>query len=274
VAEYTCYYSAKNAIAYRGKRNVPAGVRTKAIQVVENVEKAKEAADAIIGGILRATHATSFQVYNTQKDCFRHELTDTYKANRKDKKKPVFYDEIRTYLREVYKSCFVSGIEADDALGIVHTEDQRNDVSSIVCSIDKDLLNVPGRHFSFVKGTFHDVSAEAARKNFMMQMLMGDTADNIGGIPKVGPVKAQKMLEAAPDGKLGPVVKAAYIEHFGEEEGLRMLALNRKLLWILHEPDEKYPFRSSKPLYDSIPISAFTGGNLAPSQENAASAFK
>lgn len=272
VAEYTCYYSAKNAAAYRGKKNIPEGVRTKPIQVVENVQKAKDAVDAIIGGILRATHADSFQVYNTEKACFRHELTDTYKANRKDKRKPVFYEEIRQYLREVYKSCFVSGIEADDALGIVHTEDQRNDVNSIICSIDKDLLNVPGRHFSFVKGTFHDVTPENARMNFMMQMLMGDNADNIEGLPKVGPVKAHKMLEGQE--KLGPVVKQAYIDQWGEEEGMAKLMLNKKLLWILHEPDENIPFRSSKPMYDSIPISAFTGGDVKPSQENAASAFK
>lgn len=273
VAQYTSYYSAKNAIAYRYKRDVPKGVRTKPISILENESKAREAVDSIIGGILRATHADSFQVFVTDKACFRHELTDTYKANRKDKEKPVYYNEIRQYLRDVYKACFVSGIEADDALGIAHTEDQKNDVKSIICSIDKDLLNVPGKHYSFLKGIFVEVTPEAAKRNFMMQMLMGDTADNIAGIPRIGPKKAHSILMDSDKG-MGPTVKQAYIDHFGEEEGLKMLKLNKQLLWILHEPNEKYPFRSTKSLQDSIPITAFTGGDLTPTQENAASAFK
>ena len=270
-AQYAANLHTRTKVAYRYKKDIPPKLRTQPIVILENEQKAKDAMDSAIGGILRATKATSFQIFCTQGKCFRDEIYPEYKGNR-TAEKPVYYDMLREYLKESYKACFVSGIEADDILGIVHMDDQANDVSSVICSIDKDMLTVPGRNYNPRKNEFKDITPAEAKYNFLLQMLIGDTADNIKGIPGVGPKTAEKILAINPD-KQGPMVKNTYIETYGEEEGLRLLKLNNRLLFILRKA-EGYTFRTSRPPFDSLPASAFTAGNLTPTQDNAASAFK
>lgn len=270
VGEYTVYLNEETGYAYRYKKDVPEDVEVKPIKVIEDYNKVEAAMDSLIGGILRGTKAKSFQIYCTTGKCFRHNIYPEYKAHRK-KEKPLFYQSLRDYLLDKYDACFVEGIEADDALGIVHTDDQRNDIDSVICSIDKDLLNVPGTHYNFKKEEFISVSEVQGRHNFMRQMLMGDKADNIEGIPKIGIKTAEKILAVKPY-KVGSCVKQAYEETFGEGASKR-LKLNKNLLWILRDPDIRFPFTSSKSIYDSKPISEFTGGHLTPAQHNHAEAF-
>src|SRR5690606_40069763 len=80
-----------------------------------------------------------------------------------------------------------------------HTRFSR-DWSSDVCSSDlKDLDQIPGRHFNWVTGEDYDVGERAAEFYLMKQMLTGDVADNIPGIPGMGEKKAFALLSETED---------------------------------------------------------------------------
>jgi 5'-3' exonuclease len=81
------------------------------------------------------------------------------------------------------------------------------------------------------------VSEEEAIRWFYMQLLMGDSTDNIPGIPKVGPVKAAKAL-AEFDNELDyyTVCRKGYDEAY--DDGLAALIENARLLWMRRQPHE------------------------------------
>ena len=75
-------------------------------------------------------------------------------------------------------------------------------MSTVICSIDKDLLQVPGLHYNWV----HDrserndtngkvsVSEDVGLRKLYQQVLTGDSTDAILGIRGVGPVTARKII--------------------------------------------------------------------------------
>jgi 5'-3' exonuclease len=72
--------------------------------------------------------------------------------------------------------------------------EQQSWVKDIIVSIDKDFMQVPGWHYNFVKKVKKQVTPEEGLRFFYKQILMGDSADNIKGIHRVGEVTATKML--------------------------------------------------------------------------------
>jgi hypothetical protein len=66
-------------------------------------------------------------------------------------------------------------------------------------SLDKDIDQVAGWHYNFVKKTGYYVTEAEGLFKLYHQILTGDTADNIIGIKGVGPVKANKILEDSAD---------------------------------------------------------------------------
>lgn len=277
VAQYKAYLVPALNIAYRKKSLVPKEMLNTVIpiDIIEDEQKAYDAFDSSIAGILRAVHASEFQVYITQGKCFRHALTDTYKANRKDKVRPIYYDMLRQYAKDKYRACFVDGIEADDAMGIAHTKLNKQGKTSIICSIDKDLLTIPGKVFNDMRNEFYTLSEDAAKYFYLQQMLQGDTADNVKGIPRVGEVKAKKILNVLDDdGKpqWGKNVMVAYQHHFGDDWE-SIFKLNRQLLYIMREESKLRPFKSNRSIYGKQPLSTANELLLSPAQEKSASAF-
>ena len=161
-----------------------------------------------------------------------------YKGNRIDKPKPRHGPKIREYLQERWDAIVSEDEEADDIVGYSHYAMYlRDPQSSCICSVDKDLDMIPGMHYNFVKDESYYVTDEAADRWFYMQLLMGDATDNIPGIPKVGPVKAGKLLapfDSVEDYYL--VCKEAYNDAY--EDGLAALIENARLLWIRRHPHE------------------------------------
>lgn len=115
-----------------------------------------------------------------------------YKGNR-DQPKPAHFKAIRNYLLTKWGAVLSAGEEADDLIGIEATTDK----DCIICSIDKDLKQLPGRHFNFVTKEESTVSVKEASLNFFMQCLTGDATDNIPGVAGIGPVKAKNILDGA-----------------------------------------------------------------------------
>lgn len=129
----------------------------------------------------------SYRIFLTGEDNFRKQIYPEYKANR-TKPKPRHLQFLREFLKEKWEAEEERGLEADDLLGINQTED------TIILSIDKDLLQVPGEHYNFVKKEFNIVSPIEGIQSFYRQLLIGDRSDNIFGVAGVGPVKANKLI--------------------------------------------------------------------------------
>lgn len=188
-------------------------------------------AEDLVDQILVNTEATEYRLFLTGKDNFRYTLYPEYKANRRDKEKPFWLEGIRQYLKANFNAEVIDGQEADDALGIAQTDD------TIICSIDKDLLMIPGKHYNFVKDEFVTIDKDQAMRNFYMQCLTGDRSDNIKGIDGIGPKKAEKILVGCvTEQELFNAVREAYSN---DEEFI----MNGRVLWIRRQENEDWKDR-------------------------------
>jgi DNA polymerase I len=184
---------------------------------------------------LAAVGATEYQVWLSDKreNNFRRLIMPEYKANRKQPD-PLHLADVKAHLIDKWGASVTLGQEADDALGI--EQSKREFGSTIICSIDKDLKQVPGRHYNFVRQEFDDVSPVEGLRWFYKQMLIGDTSDNIKGVDRIGPVKAGKLLDHVEDEwEMYERVSAAY----GSQDQERML-MNGKVLWIRQKENQTW----------------------------------
>lgn len=197
--------------------------------------------NAYIDEILFNSHASDYMIYLTGSNNYRKTLYPEYKANR-IQEKPLHYNLIKQYLIDHEAAILEEYQEADDALGIAQTAG--ND-TTIICSIDKDLHQIPGRHYNFVKNEHTIVTPEEGVYFFYQQLLTGDRVDNIPGLPKVGPVKAKKILgEMSDEATYKEKALAAYMEYLklSEQEARDKINLIGKLLYIRKQPDEMWEF--------------------------------
>jgi 5'-3' exonuclease len=184
----------------------------------------------LVDSILVNTEATEYRLFLTGKDNFRYTVYPEYKAHR-PKEKPFWLEAARQYLIATFNAEVIDGQEADDAMGIYQTED------TIICSIDKDLLMIPGRHYNFVKDEFITVTEESGIRHFYIQCLTGDRADNIKGIEKIGPKKAEKLLAGCiTEKEMFDAVRNAYSN---DEEFI----MNARVLWIRRKDNEDWKDR-------------------------------
>lgn len=141
--------------------------------------------------IITNTRADSFRLFltPTNKDVFRYTFYPEYKANRPAK--PKHYAFLRQYCLDNLAAEVKSGYEADDLLGIAQSADMDN---TVICTIDKDLFQVGGNFYNFVKNKFIFISPEDAPAFYYQQCLTGDNTDNIPGLRGIGPSRAQKYI--------------------------------------------------------------------------------
>ena len=183
-----------------------------------------------------------------------------YKGNRDATHKPKYFKEIKQYLLDHQGATLTEGEEADDAIGIyqyAHT-----DKSTIIVSTDKDLNQIPGWHYNWVKDQEYYVTIDEANKYFYSQLLTGDATDNIRGVPGVGPVTAARILadcEPTLEG-YAAACRKAYEEaypHIWKEA----LEENADLLWIRRKPNQRCPL----PLSELMSNDDGTESNPSPS---------
>ena len=130
---------------------------------------------------------------------FRKDIYHPYKLNRAaaGKRKPTGYKALRRWYEENYTTICKPGLEADDVMGILATKPTKKPARIVVCSIDKDLLTIPGHVYNWnhPEDGVEEVTLWEADYNFYYQILVGDSTDNYPGCPGVGPVKAKKLLD-------------------------------------------------------------------------------
>lgn len=153
---------------------------------------------------------------------WRLDIMPTYKANRKDKKKPLLYNALREYLISTGYALLYPRLEADDVIGIHAGPD------TVVVSNDKDMQTVPCRWYSPMKDKMIRVSPEDAARFHLFQTLIGDSVDGYSGCPGVGPVAAARVLQEA---TWNEVVECYNGKGLTESDALTNARVARLLRW-------------------------------------------
>jgi len=155
-------------------------------------------------------------IYCGGKDNFRYNLCPNYKANRKAP--PEDANLFRPLMQKIIDEGLAipsDGMEADDMVRIKSTELASLNKEFTVVHIDKDLDCIPGKHYNPRKQEFYEIDVDTADLLYWTQMLKGDPTDNLPGLPKVGPKKAEAMLKGVPIGRRKSRVLAAYRAKYG-----------------------------------------------------------
>ena len=186
----------------------------------------------------------------TGKENFRFSIYPEYKGNR-TQPKPKYYDLIRTYLIKVEEAEVTSCQEADDAIGIASA---KQSYQGCIVTLDKDLRQIPTTIFNPVKKTLQNIKPEEAIRWFYIQLLWGDISDNIPGVPKIGEIKAHKILDEIQDEvEMFWAVMAEYLYAFQEltaEQVKDMVLRNGRLLKIRHYENELWEFPDTVELWN------------------------
>jgi len=140
------------------------------------------------------------QSYNIEKyyifvkgqDNFRYKIYPNYKGKR-PAKHPVI-DVLNQFLVQEFGAIESHNAESDDYV-FSYSQTPEYKGRTIICSVDKDLLQIPGIHYDYQKNKFHVIDEDTARYNLAIQMIMGDAADNVPGLFRYGIVKAQKLIK-------------------------------------------------------------------------------
>lgn len=163
---------------------------------------------------------------------WRKDILPSYKANRKDTRKPLMLPFIRQFMVDNLGAIIVDTFEADDLLGIEATSTD----DCIIVSEDKDLKTIPAMVYNPQKDDEPVLIPEfTAAWNHMFQTLTGDSTDGYSGCPKVGPVAAKKILQDIDQVEdLWPAVVAAFKkQNLSEEVALQQAQVAR----ICHASD-------------------------------------
>jgi len=158
---------------------------------VGDTDKALEDVDDFVRGLsIKFKKAEPILCFSGSRN-FRYAVLESYKWNRKNLEKPVLFNTIKEFLWKNYVCLMQDVLEGDDLMGIMSTEARGK---YIICSIDKDMLQIPGRHYNWNSQRRTMQTVAAANHFFYRQILTGDTGDGYTGIPGCGPVKADKIL--------------------------------------------------------------------------------
>ena len=192
-------------------------------------------------------------VFDAKGKTFRDELYPEYKAQR-----PPMPKELQQQIGPIHAIIramglpllVVEGVEADDVIGTLARQATERGMDTLVSTGDKDLAQLVDRHVTLIN-TMNDtvLTPETVKERFGVPperivdylALIGDSVDNIPGVPKVGPKTAAKWLQKW--GSLdGIIAHADEIKgKVGENlrKALEQLPLSRKLVTI--KRDVKLP---------------------------------
>ena len=133
--------------------------------------------------------------------------------------------------------------ETDDELGIRQTF---HDGNSRIVSLDKDLLQIPGYHYNWVRDTHTLVSPLDGLRTFYKQLIAGDGTDNIpsydgkvrNSIPKFIEKLQQPIDEMTEEYEMYEYVFGVYFDVQGNDDIESILHRNAQLLYILKKKQE------------------------------------
>ena len=145
-------------------------------------------------------------VFDAKGKTFRNDIYPEYKANR-----PPMPDELRVQIEPLhqiikaqgYPLISIEGVEADDVIGTMSCQATEQGYQVLISTGDKDmaqLVNENVRLINTMNSHFMDEAAVVDKFQVRADQiidylaLMGDSSDNIPGVPKVGPKTAAKWI--------------------------------------------------------------------------------
>lgn len=146
-------------------------------------------------------------IFDAKGKTFRNDLYKEYKANR-----PPMPDDLRSQIAPLHELVEALGfplivvpdVEADDVIGTYAKQATEQSIETLISTGDKDIAQLVNKHVTLINTMNNVVLDEAGvMEKFDVPpsaiidylALMGDTADNIPGVPKVGPKTAAKWLK-------------------------------------------------------------------------------
>ena len=147
-------------------------------------------------------------VFDAKGKTFRNDMYSEYKAHR-----PPMPDELRTQIEPLYTIVkalglpilVIDGVEADDVIGTLAHQATQAKHDALISTGDKDMAQLVNEHITLINTMNDHLSTpQTVLEKFGVRpdqiidylALMGDSADNIPGIPKCGPKTAVKWLQA------------------------------------------------------------------------------
>ena len=145
-------------------------------------------------------------VFDAKGKTFRDDWYPEYKAHR-----PPMPDDLRLQIEPLHEIVaaagwniiMVEGVEADDVIGTLAQQASQQGVRCIISTGDKDLTQLVNEHVLWVNTMSEEKLGEAGvEAKFGVKperivdylTLVGDTVDNVPGVPKCGPKTAVKWL--------------------------------------------------------------------------------
>ena len=146
-------------------------------------------------------------VFDAPGKTFRDDLYSDYKANR-----PPFPPDLKAQIEPLLKAVEamglavlrIEGVEADDVIGTLADRASRAGLTTVISTSDKDMAQLVDERTSLINTmTGVEMGPEGVQEKFGVSpaqiidylALVGDTVDNIPGVPKVGPKTAAKWLD-------------------------------------------------------------------------------
>jgi len=196
-------------------------------------------------------------VFDAPGRTFRDDLFEEYKSHR-----PPMPDDLRAQVEPLLEAVEamglpllrIQGVEADDVIGTLASQAAERGLQTVISTGDKDMAQLVSERIGLVNtmtGSRLDRDGVKAKFDVWPEQvvdylaLVGDTSDNIPGVPKVGPKTAAKWLnqygtldaivahaEEIP-GKVGESLR----EHLGTLDLSRRLATIRRDVGLDVSPD-------------------------------------
>lgn len=145
-------------------------------------------------------------IFDAKGKNFRHTLFPDYKANR-----PPMPDDLRCQIEPIHQIIQAMGfpllivpdVEADDVIGVLAKQATESQHDVVISTGDKDMAQLVTEHVTLVNtmtDTKMDISGVEEKFGVRPDQiidylaLVGDSVDNIPGVPKCGPKTAVKWL--------------------------------------------------------------------------------
>jgi 5'-3' exonuclease len=234
--------------------------------VTEDFSIAQARANNLLVNIKQEVGATEHRVFLSGGENFRKTICPSYKANRVDQERPAYLEPLREWLVVNWGATVTDGIEADDALGIAQTEANDKGHSTVICSLDKDLKQVPGYHFSWeIQGTgstgkqwkkeaeLSYVTPREGLFNLYWQLFMGDRADNVPGydgkmratVPKFMEVFYHELNALTTEQEMFKYVYDMY------GDNLEQMLINGQCLYVLRHEEDNW-LKNVQPIMEAL----------------------
>ncbi len=187
----------------------------RAYHALPPLTNSKKQATGAIKGVISMIRALAKQypqsrmavVFDAKGRTFRDDIYPEYKANR-----PPMPDDLRTQIEPIHQIVkamglpllVVDGVEADDVIGTLAQAAWQQKTPTVISTGDKDMAQLVNEHVTLLNTmTNEKLDRDGVTNKFGLPperiidylALMGDSSDNIPGVPGVGPKTAVKWLQ-------------------------------------------------------------------------------